>query len=126
LDLQKLFTEKTCKAKETRVGKFLTKTVAKLGGPYVLSSLHIICTTALGFFITYPIYLAGGFWAAFPTAVLTMIIVFIMAMVLIISKYGSIKWNPALRILLILAILGSLPFGLLSLPMVQKLSQECN
>lgn len=106
------------------VGKALSALAFKLGGVRRLALLNMLCTASLGFIISFPIYSVGGTAAALPTASFT-----VLLLILIFFGIFSFHLKPLWKFsskLLVFAILFSLPFGLLSLPLLQKLSSSAS
>jgi len=110
------------KTRQTAVGKFLDSITERTSGGSSLVALNFICTATLGFIMTYPLYLVGGIWAALPTGIFTLFILSIFGLCIFNSISGGALNGPVLRKLLSFGILFSLPFGLLSLPMLYKVS----
>ena len=106
----------------TLIGRFLFKISSNVRCVLVLACLNILCTAMLGFMMTYPLYIAGGVWPALPTTLLTILLVMILT-ASILSHRLEIK-NPLQRTLLTFAILFSLPFGILSLPLLHRISSN--
>jgi hypothetical protein len=122
LDIDALLKQKVSQASNSRVGKFLFFLSKKVGGVRRLALLNMLCTASLGFAISFPIYSVGGMAAAFPTAFFTLLLIsFIFAGIV------SPRFRPLRKIspkLLVFAIIFSLPFGLLSLPLLQRISSK--
>lgn len=76
----------------------------------------------LGFFMTYPLYRAGGIWLALPTTVITVLLVTLLSVSVINHRLGGPLPDSITRILLVFVILFSMPFGMLSLPLLLKMS----
>ncbi|MBN2477938.1 hypothetical protein JXB01_01475 [Candidatus Micrarchaeota archaeon] len=120
-DFDAMLVKKVSEANNTRVGRFLLS-LSRSGGITLLTVLHILCTSALGIAVTYPIYLFGGVWAALPTGLFT---IFVVSLILVsfVSYRLGIR-NSIQRKMIIFAVLFSLPFGLLSMPLLYALSQK--
>jgi len=116
--------KKIVQVKHSRVGKFLDSISHKTGGPATMACLNIACTAALGTIMTYPIYLAGGILAALPTGVFTTMLLTIIWMNIVHYKLGTHHKIRGLRKLLVIAILFTLPFGILSLPLLQTMVDD--
>jgi len=122
MNLDSLLVKAVKKANKSFIGKPLSSLSEKIGSPSLLAFLHILFTAALGFIVTYPLYLAGGFWLALPTGFLAVLVVssiFISVFLFELGYKGHIQ-----RKLLVFAMLFSMPFGLLSLPLLHKLSKK--
>jgi hypothetical protein len=122
LDLDHLLVKRVMQASNSFIGKKVLALSDRVGGSYVPAALNLIFTAALGFIITFPIYELEGFWFALPTGAFT-IILLISFFTCIISSYLHFGRKHA-RKLLVFAILFSLPFGLLSLPLLNELSKN--
>ena len=117
-----MLVENVEKTRKSAVGKFLDSITERTKGGSSLVALNFICTATLGSIMTYPLYLVGGIWAALPTGVFTLFILSIFGLCIFNSISGGAFNGPVLRKLLTFGILFSLPFGLLSLPMLYKIS----
>lgn len=122
MDLDKLLVKRVRQASGSFIGKRLLSLSDRIGGAYIPAALNLVFTAALGFIITFPIYELEGFWLALPTGAFT-IILLISLSACILSSYFHMGRAHA-RKLLVFAILFSLPFGLLSLPLLHELSSE--
>lgn len=109
---------------KSRAGKILNRVAAKIGGVSELAVLNIFLTALLGTIITIPIYLAAGFHASLPTAVITIVPVLVIAFTIVDYNSGRHMPGGAMRLLLIGAIFFSLPFSILSIPLLQAISRE--
>jgi hypothetical protein len=120
MDFDLLLSEKVSDASDSAPGRVLSALARKVGGVRRLALLNMLLTSALGFAISYPIYLVGGILAALPTALFTFVLVFsILLGALSVSFRGLRRVSSKL---LIFAIIFSLPFGLLSLPLLKEIS----
>jgi len=122
LDIDRILTENIAKTKKSAIGRFLDSITERTERVSSLVVLNFISTASLGFLMTYPLYLVGGIWAALPTGIFTLFILGIFLFCIINSLSGGVFNGPVLRKLLALGILFSLPFGLLSIPMLYKIS----
>jgi type IV secretory pathway TrbD component len=118
--LDGLLQRKVSQASSSRVGRALNSLAAKIGGVRRLALLNALLTSCLGFAISFPIYSAGGIAAALPTSIFTF---FLVSMICIAALSAGVKRMRGFsRKALAFAIIFSLPFGLLSLPLLEKLS----
>ena len=115
-----MLVEKVAQANNSFLGKHLNSLASKIGGPSRAAFLNILCTAILGFIITYSIYELGGIYASLPTAAFTAILLAFISISII--SHNANKGKKLARKLLIFAIVFSLPFGLLSLPLLHRLS----
>ena len=106
------------------VGKILNNVADKIGGISRLAVLNIFLTMLLGTIITIPIYLKFGLHASLPTIIVTVVPVFVIAFTIIDYNSGRHMPGGAMRLLLIGAIFFSLPFSVLSIPLLQAISKE--
>ena len=123
VDLDAMLVKKVNQARRTRIGKALDGFAHTVGGPGVAAGMNLVCTAALGFIITFPLYELGGPWAALPTGGFTLILLAIISLSILVDEFGSNPLRKALRPLLVFAIMFSLPFGLLSIPLLNSISQ---
>ncbi|MCD4740646.1 hypothetical protein K8R43_05685 [archaeon] len=121
MKLDNILVKKVAGAKNSSIGRFLSSIILKGWGVTILACLNVLCTFTLGFMMTYPLYIMGGFWMALPTGLLTFALIIILSANILNNKLGWTQ-GSTLRKLLILAILLSLPFGLLSLPLLKNSS----
>ena len=70
-DLDAIIAERIAHANKTMVGRLLNLLASRVGGVLVLALLNIIGTASLGAMVIYLSYLAGGFYAALPAAIIT-------------------------------------------------------
>jgi len=122
IDLDAMLVKKINQARKTRIGKAVHEASEQIGGPPYAAALNFVCTGALGFIITFPIYELGGPWAALPTGGFTIILLAIIALSIIVNAAGTKPMRKVMRPMLIFAIMFSLPFGLLSIPLLNELS----
>jgi len=122
VDLDRILVKRAAQAHNSFLGKRITALSERIGGVSAAASLNILFTAALGFIITFPIYRVGGFWLALPTGAFTILLM--LFLFLGILSYRFQLGKPYARKLLVFAILFSLPFGLLSLPLLQELSKN--
>ncbi|MBN2121572.1 hypothetical protein JW721_00735 [Candidatus Micrarchaeota archaeon] len=120
MDFDLLLSEKVSDASDSVPGRVLSALARKAGGERKLAFLNVLCTSLLGFVITYPIYLVGGILAALPTALFTAALVFSILLAILSVSVGRIRSVSSK--LLVFAIVFSLPFGLLSLPLLKEIS----
>ncbi len=113
--------KKIAGAKKSRVLKFIMSKLPKKSGACKLALVNVVCTTLLGAFITYSLYHTIGMSGAIPAAALTAAVVAVILASLISLKLNTGFGRKALKVLLPLAILFSLPFGVLSLPLLRKI-----
>ena|GEM_PF-920470 len=123
IDLDAMLVKKVNQAKKTRIGKALNGFAHTIGGPSVAAGMNFVCTGALGFIITFPIYELAGPWAALPTGGFTIILLAIISLTIFVNEIGPNHLRKFMRPLLIFAIMFSLPFGLLSIPLLNSISQ---
>lgn len=116
-----LMKEKIASARKSRVIQFIQSITPKKNGVYILGIVNIVCTTLLGAVITYPLYKVLGIRGALPTTVLTAVVVIVLIAALVNRKLDTDFGRKALKGLLPLAIFFSLPFGVLSLPLLRKM-----
>ena len=122
LDFDKIFRKRVAQAHKSFLGKRIAAFSAKIGGVSAAAALNIVFTAILGFIITFPIYELEGFWLALPTGAFTIILVLFLLLG-IISRELKIGRKHT-RKLVAFAILFSLPFGILSLPLLHELSKN--
>ncbi|MBD3398578.1 hypothetical protein GF412_05040 [Candidatus Micrarchaeota archaeon] len=122
MDLDRMLVKRVKQASGSFIGKRLLALTDRIGGAYIPAALNIIFTGALGFLITFPIYELEGFWLALPTGAFTIILLFSLATCIFSSRFNVGRKHA--RKLLVFAILFSLPFGLLSLPLLHELSRN--
>ncbi|MCP4646551.1 MAG: hypothetical protein GY852_02300 [bacterium] len=122
MDLDKILVTRVRQASNSFVGKRVLKISEKIGGASAAAALNILFTGILGFIITFPIYELEGIWLALPTGIFTLILLLFLS-ISILSRELHIG-NKYARGLLVFAILFSLPFGLLSLPLLHELSEN--
>ena len=120
MDFDKLLVENVAKANKSSFGQFLSGISTKVGGPSVAALLNVLCTASLGIIISYPLFLLGGLWIAHPPIILTLSVLSIILASIASYRLGIGK--KPMRHLLALAIFFSLPFGLLSLPLLHAIS----
>ncbi len=120
VNLDKILVKRTAQAHKSFFGKRITALSERIGGVSAAAALNIVFTAALGFIITFPIYEVGGFWLALPTGAFTLLLMLLLSLGILSYRFQLEK--PYARKLLVFAILFSLPFGLLSLPLLQELS----
>ena len=119
-----MLTERIAQAHRSPVGRCLLAISGRVGGPVPPALFNLICTAALGFVITFPIYELGGPIAALPTAAFTVILLIIIAICMANHLIGGPFSGPLLRSLLTFGILFSLPFGLFSLHLLHSMAEE--
>ncbi len=122
-DLDAMLVKKINQTKQTGLGKALNRLGHKIGGPSVAAFLNLIFTATLGFLITLPIYELGGVWAALPTGGFTLVLLLIIALSIFVNEIGPNHLRKFMRPLLVFAILFSLPFGILSISLLNSISQ---
>jgi hypothetical protein len=120
LDLDKIFTQKVDQAHHSVVGKFLDSLALRLGGPEHSAFLNVLCTAGLGTIIIFPLFMVGGIWVSSPPLFFTLALLFVICGSILSFKYG--EGRKIMRPLLAAAIILSLPFGLLSLPLLHELT----
>ncbi len=121
MKLKAYMNKKISKAKTSRVLKLIMSKIPKKSGVYKLALINVVCTTLLGVVITYSLYHTIGIESALSTVVFTAAIVGVILAALINIKLNTKFGRNVLKVLLPLAILFSLPFGVLSLPLLQKI-----
>jgi hypothetical protein len=122
MDLDKILVTRVRQASNSFIGKRVLGLSEKIGGASAAAALNIIFTGILGFIITFPIYEVGGIWLALPTGIFTIILLLFLTISILSRKLHL--GNKHARSLLVFAILFSLPFGLLSLPLLHRLSEN--
>jgi uncharacterized membrane protein YhaH (DUF805 family) len=120
LDFDALLSEKVRAASDSRIGRMLYSLSEMLGGVRRLAFLNVILTSSLGVAITLPIYSAGGPAAASPTAFFTLFLISLILLAVFSVHVKSLRRISSKA--LAFAIIFSLPFGLLSLPLLRKIS----
>lgn len=120
-DLDLIIAEKIAQANKSAIGKIFNSFAVKTGGASTLAFLNIIGTATLGFIVTYPLYLVGGFYAALPTTLVTTLPILVIFIAIVTRRFRFLEIRPPMKLLL-LAIFFSLPFGILSLPLLHKIS----
>ncbi|MCK4327078.1 MAG: hypothetical protein KAW41_01230 [Candidatus Diapherotrites archaeon] len=121
MEFKKLMKEKIARAKESRIAKFIISATPKKNGVYILALVNVVCTTLLGAVITYPLYKLLGIRGALPTTLLTAAVVVVILASLVNRWLDTGFGRKALKGLLPLAIFFSLPFGVLSLPLLRRI-----
>lgn len=111
-------------SRKSRIGKILNRFAAGVGGVSRLAVLNIFLTMLLGTIITIPIYLKFGLHASLPTAIITVVPVLVIAFTILDYNSGRHMPGEVMRFLLIGAIFFSLPFSVLSIPLLQEISRE--
>jgi len=122
MNLDNLLIKSVTRARKSFIGKHLFSFSSKIGNVSTLAFLNIIFTTLLGFIVTYPLYLVGGFWVALPTGLFTIIVVSSLFIILISYRIGH--RSHLQRKFLALSIIFSMPFGVLSIPLLHKISEK--
>lgn len=112
------------RASRSFLGKKMNALACRIGGVEFCAFLNLVFTAALGFLITFPIYEVGGVYAAIPTGGFTLILLFLISLAMAVSFLSIKPLEIAVRPLLGFAIMFSLPFGLLSLPLLNSLSKK--
>ena len=121
MSFKTLMKQKIAEARGSRIVKFIHSIVPKKNGVYLLALANIVCTTLLGAAITYPLYKVLGIRGALPTGALTAVVVTVILAALVNRRLGTDFGRKALKALLPLAIFFSLPFGVLSLPLLRRI-----
>jgi hypothetical protein len=116
--------KKVKKAGDSGLGQFFLRLSSRIGGIPILSAIHIGFVALVGFITSYPLFLAGGFWLALPTTAFTILIAGIVFFCLFSYSFRLFIGNHWLHKTLVFAMLFSLPFSLLSLPLLHGLSQQ--
>lgn len=120
MDIDMILSDKVADALHSTPGRVLSALAKKVGGARRLALINMLFTFSLGFLITYPIYLVGGILAALPTGLFTAALLFsILFAAISLHSQRMRRVSPKL---LAFAIVFSLPFGLLSLPLLNELS----
>ena len=117
-----MLVKRVAQAHNSFFGKHISALSERIGGVSAAAALNILFTAALGFIITFPIYEVGGFWLALPTGAFTIVLLVLISLGIISNQFNIGRKHT--RNLLVFAILFSLPFGLLSLPLLQELSKN--
>ncbi|NYZ77547.1 hypothetical protein H0O02_04520 [Candidatus Micrarchaeota archaeon] len=120
-DLDATLVEKIGQVNKSAIGRFLNSIASMIGGVYTLVCLNIICTAMLGFVVTYAVFLVEGFGVALLPALVTTIPIAVIFTSMLNDRFGFFGMKMPRRLLL-LAIFFSLPFGILSLPLLHKMS----
>ena len=118
-----MLVKKVAGATKHPFGRALEKFAFKVGGPAIAATMNLLCTATLGIIITWPIYRLGGPWAALPTGGFTIILITIISVAMFVNVTSSKPLRKVVRPLLVFAIMFSLPFGLLSLPLLHSISK---
>ncbi len=124
MGLDEFLVKKINEGSKTRVGRFLISLASKVGGVSRLAGLNIILTATLGFIITYPLHITFGFHAALPTAIITIVPITIIFICILNYNFGGHLNGRTMRLLLLFAIFFSLPFSVLSLPLLHSISPD--
>ena len=122
MNLDNLLIKSVTRARKSFIGKRLFSFSSKIGSPSTLAVMNIVLTAILGFIVTYPIYLVGGFWAALPTGLFTILVVSTLSISFISERMGYRSHFQ--RKLLVFSIVFSMPFGVLSIPLLHKISEN--
>lgn len=122
LDLDKILVKKVSQTSKSFLGRHLLAFAERIGGASSAAIANIILTASLGFIITFPLYELEGLWLALPTGAFTLFLMLFIALA-ILSNYFNIGRAHA-RKLLVFAILLSLPFGILSISLLNELSKK--
>jgi len=122
MNLDKILVTRVRQASNSFVGKRVLKLSDKIGGASAAAALNVLCTGILGFIITFPIYEVGNIWLALPTGLFTIILLLFLSLGILSREFHT--GSAHARKLLVFAILFSLPFGLLSLPLLHELSKN--
>ncbi|MBU0636057.1 hypothetical protein KKE06_03455 [Candidatus Micrarchaeota archaeon] len=123
-DFDKELKKKIAQANQSIIGRFFSFLAAKIGGISVSAGLHLLFVLVGGILMTFPLFIAGGFWLALPTGAFTIILI-ALVLISIFSYWSKSSFARAsVRKLLVFAMLFSLPFSLLSLPLLNAISQE--
>lgn len=120
MDFGKIFSEKVSAAHNSGFGKFLDAIALRLGGAEHAAFLNVLCTAGLGAVIVLPLLLVGKLLVFGPPLFYTLALLFIICGSIISYRYN--KGRKIMQPLLAAAIVGSLPFGLLSLPLLHGLT----
>jgi hypothetical protein len=120
LGFDEFLNRKIDEGRKTRAGRFLDS-LSRSGGVSRLALLNIILTATLGFIITYPLHATFGLHAALPTAIVTIIPITIIFICVLDHNLGGRMNGKTLRLSLLFAIFFSLPFGILSLPLLYSM-----
>ncbi|MBD3389485.1 hypothetical protein GF415_00835 [Candidatus Micrarchaeota archaeon] len=124
MDIDRVFRKQIRKAGRSFLGKKMNALARRIGGVELCALLNLVFTAALGFIITFPIYEVGGVYAAIPTGGFTLALLFLISLAMAVSLLSLKPLKIAVRPLLGFAIMFSLPFGLLSLPLLHSLSKK--
>ena len=117
-----LLTKKFAELNRTPTGRFFSSLSSRVRCVTALAGLNILGTAMLGFLMTYPLYLAGGFWAALPTTIVTVLLTALLSISIFNHWLGEPLPGSTTRQLLVFAILFSMPCGMLSLPLLHNMS----
>ena len=120
-DFDAIIVKRVAQANKTMIGRLLNSLSSRIGGVLVLALLNIICTAILGAMVIYLAYHAGGVYAALPAILVTTIPIAVIFVTMVNHKLGVFGAKKP-RKLLLLAIFFSLPFGILSLPLLHRMS----
>ena len=124
MGIDRVFRKQVRKASRSFLGKKMNALALRVGGVELCAFLNLVFTAVLGFIITFPIYEVGGVYAAIPTGGFTLVLLFLISLAMAVSFLSIKSLEIAVRPLLGFAIMFSLPFGLLSLPLLNSLSKK--
>ncbi len=124
MDLDEFLVRKISEGRKTKIGKFLNALAEDAGGVSRLAFLNIILTASLGFIVTYPIFITFGVHASLPTAIVTMVPISIIFICILNHNFGGYLSGKTLRLILLIAIFFSLPFSVLSLPLLYAMAKK--
>ncbi len=116
--------EKTSEVNKSAVGKFLNSLAKRVGGTSRLAGINALCAAAVGVIVSYPVYVVGGFWAALAPVSLTLAVVLSILIPISYHNLGFSSGKRAVRTMLLFAIMFSLPFGILSLPLLYSMAKR--
>jgi hypothetical protein len=123
-DLDAIIYERIAQANNSILGKFLNSLAHRIGGVSILAFMNILCTTVVGIVVCYPLYLVGGFYAAILPALFTLLVLTGLFIAILDYRIKFFGRNPP-KMLLLFSIAFSLPFGILSLPLLHALNLRC-
>jgi len=120
-DLDAMLVKRIGQVNESAIGRLLNSLASMIGGIYSLACLNIVLTAMLGYLVTYIVFLIEGFYVALLPALVTIVPITVIFTSMINHRFCFFGMKMPRRLLL-LAIFFSLPFGILSLPLLHSMS----
>jgi len=124
LDPDAVLTEKVAKVNKSYLGRLLNSFASKIGGSSRLAGLNALGAIIVGAIVSYPIYLIGGYWLAMIPILFTLAVASSIFIPIVHHNFKIKYGRNAARGLLMFAIMFSLPFGILSLPLLHRMSRK--